>query len=289
VRPLVTRADGSGQSATTGEQAIEWPSAGPRPWALLFAPVALIAFWLVARLLLAPQDPNTIDLTRTSLAPTPSHWLGTDRLGRDVLSRWLAGGASSVAIALIATLLASAIGTLLGGVAGSGRTIGITIDRGVDVSTAVPMLFLAIALSAALPPGAVGTVAVLAFAGWPSVTRVVRAQVELVRTYHHVEAAYSLGCSDARILWRHILPQCVGTVATALTVGFGEALLLQSTLSFLGLCLPPTTVTWGGMLQESMAELARGAWWHMLPPGLAILATTMAVGSLSRRLASALG
>jgi peptide/nickel transport system permease protein len=260
-----------------------------RVWRLSVAATAVVVIWLGAGLVLAPYNHNAVDLARTSLTPSPGHWLGTDRLGRDVLSRWLAGGTWSVGIALSATLLATLIGTALGGIAGSGRSLGSLVDRAVDVGTAVPILFMAIALQAALPPGVVGTVAVLAFAGLPSVTRVVKARVELVRTSQHVEAAYALGCSDARVLWRHVLPMAVGTVAAAVTVGFGEALLMQSTLSFLGLGLPPTTVTWGGMLQESTAELAHGAWWHMLPPGLAILATTMAVGELSRRWIPGLG
>ncbi len=257
-----------------------------RWWIRAGAALVLLVVWIGAGTMLLPFDPNAIDLAQTSAAPDRVHLLGTDRLGRDVLSRLLAGGALSTGIALSAGLMACVVGVALGGVAGFGRRAGAVVDRAVDLAASIPMLFVAIALQAAVPPAVAGTIVVLVFAGWPAVTRIVRAEVAIVRTSQHVEAAYALGCSDRRILWRHVLPQCAGAVAAAFTVGFGEALLLQSTLAFLGLGLPPTSVTLGGMLQESTAELGGGAWWQVLLPGLAILGTTAAVGGLSRRWAA---
>ena len=257
-----------------------------RRWTRALASLVIVAAWVGAGVLLVPHDPNAIDLARTSLEPGPGNLLGTDRLGRDVLSRLLAGGAWSVSIALAAAAISCGTGLGLGSVAGFGGKGGALVDRIVDVATSVPMLFVAIALQAALPQGVAAMVAVLALAGWPAVTRIIRAEVAVAALAQHVEAARALGCSHARVVWRHILPHCAGAATAAFTVGFGEALLLQSTLTFLGLGLPPSVVTWGGMLQEAAVELAGGAWWRVVLPGLAIVGTTALVGGLSRRLAA---
>jgi peptide/nickel transport system permease protein len=257
----------------------------PRPNRLIgYLPLARLLL-VAAAPLLAPADPLRVDLTAVGLPPSPAHPFGTDRVGRDLFSRWLVGGQTSIVVAALAAAFAVLIGVLLGAHAGyRGGRLGALIDRFVDVALALPIFFVAIALQATLPPGALGVVLVIGATGWMSPARVIRARVLQTRTQPFVEAARALGGSDGWILRRHVLPQCVGTIAATLTTSFGEAILLQSTLSFLGLGLPPPSPSWGGMLLDALPEVLHGAWLPVLLPGFSIMAATAAVGAAARRL-----
>lgn len=245
--------------------------------------VVLAAFAAVAPSL-APFDPLRVEPRLASLLPSAAHPLGSDRLGRDILSRWLVGGQTSLLVAFLAAAFAGIIGGSLGAIAGyRGGTLGGVIDRLVDVALALPIFFVAIALQAALPSGATSLVLVVGLTTWMAPARVVRAQVVATKRAAFVEAARALGCSEARLLWRHVVPHCLPAFAAALTAAFGDALLLQSTLSFLGLGIAPPAPSWGGMLLDAMPEMLRGAWWQLLVPGLSIVGATAAVGAATRR------
>lgn len=244
----------------------------------LFLGVALLLIFLLP----VPADPLRVELGRAGLAPGFDHLLGTDRLGRDVLSRWLVGGRLSIAVASAVALLACGLGTCFGALAGyQPGPVGALVDRLIDVSLALPVFFVAIAVQAALPPGAAGMVLVLAATGWMGPARIVRGEVLRIRRLAFVEAARALGCPSWRILGRHILPGCAGAIAATLTVSFGDALLIQSTLSFLGLGIPPPAPTWGGMLLDALPEMLHDAWWLILVPGISILGATVGVGALA--------
>jgi peptide/nickel transport system permease protein len=290
MRSDVTQPSGNASAALRGGCAVEpgdadsdtslRPRLGQR---LSYLPVALLLL-IAAAPTLAPADPLRIDLTAVGLPPSPAHPFGTDRVGRDIFSRWLVGGQTSLGVAALAAAFAVVVGAVLGAHAGyRGGRLGALIDRLVDVALALPIFFVAIALQAALPPGWLGVVLVIGVTGWMSPARVIRSQVLQTRAQPFVEAARALGCSDGWILRRHVLPQCVGTLAVTLTTSFGEAILLQSTLSFLGLGIPPPAPSWGGMLLDALPEVLHGAWLPVLLPGLSIMAATAAVGAAARR------
>ena len=254
----------------------------------VFASLAIVGALSVLAILapaLASDDPLRIDFARSALPPSVAHPLGTDRLGRDLFRRWLYAAQLSLGIAATAAVAGSAGGILVGVLSGyrDGWVSGV-LGRLADVAFALPIFFVAIALQSVLPAGAFGVILVISATGWMSTARLVRGEALRIRREGYVEAARSLGVSDTRIVLRHILPNAFGTIAAAVTTSFGEALLLQSSLSFLGLGVPPPTPTWGGMLLEAMPEMARGAWWLVVVPGLSILAATGAVGALTERL-----
>lgn len=250
----------------------------------LLIPVGLIAF-VVLLPLLSPDDPTRVDFGRIAQPPGPEYLLGTDRLGRDLLSRFLYGARISLGVAFLASLGACLVGALLGALAGLlGGRVGGLLDRLVDIALALPVFFVALALQAALPTGAASVVLVLTITGWMTPARAIRAEAGRLSRMDYIEAAHALGLSRSQVFSRHIAPHLAGLFGALLTAGFGEALLLQSTLSFLGLGIPPPEPTWGGMLLDSLPELARGAWWLVLVPGAAILASTMAARAIASRM-----
>ena len=270
--------------ASDEARGVETRSGRPARWAWLLPLLALVALALLAPAL-APFDPLRVEPGLASLPPSVVHPLGTDRLGRDVLSRWLVGGQTSLVVAGLAATLAGIVGGVLGAVAGyRGGLLGGALDRFVDLTLALPVFFVAIALQATLRPGIASVVLVVGLTTWMAPARVVRAKVIQTKRMAFVEAARALGLSDARILRRHVLPHCLPTFAAALTAAFGDALLLQSTLGFLGLGIAPPAPSWGGLLLDAMPEMVHGAWWLVLAPGLAIVGATAVVGAAARRI-----
>jgi peptide/nickel transport system permease protein len=204
------------------------------------------------------------------LGGTPGHVLGTDNLGRDILARLLYGGRISLALAVSAVLIAAAVGVLVGLVAswGGGRTDAV-IMRVADVQLAFPVIMLAIAIVAVVGTNPLALVGVLALSGWVLYARTVRAHVLTIRSLEYIEAAYTLGATDLRIVLRHVLPN---TVAPILVIGssqFATMVLLESGLSFLGMGIQAPRPSWGLMLAEGRDYLSN-AWWLATAPGLFI-------------------
>jgi len=225
--------------------------------------------------LLAPLDPfaQNIDVR---LAPPGAgegghvFVLGADQLGRDILSRLIYGSRISLLVAFTATVLGAALGTALGLISGLwGGAVDGAIMRLVDVQISFPFIFLAIAAVAVLGPTLVNLILVLAISGWPTFARLVRGEVLALRTRDFVEAARALGCSQARLLIRHLLPGVTSSTIVLATLELSRVIVLEASLGFLGLGVPPPTPTWGGMLADSRAYLAQ-AWWASTFPGLAI-------------------
>ncbi len=239
---------------------------------------------------LAPYDPSYIDLRATEKAPSLAHPLGTDRLGRDVLSRLLYGTRVSLGVALSAAALAGTLGTTLGALAGYvGGRVDTLLMRATDLVLALPTFFLLVAAQAVLGASLVGVVIIIALTGWMGAARLVRGQfLSLVRR-DFVEAARALGCTPGRIIFRHVLPNASSQVIVLFTLGVADAVLIESALSFLGLGVPPYQASWGNMLIDGQVSILSGSWWIAFFPGLMILLTALSVNLLGDGLQEALG
>lgn len=218
-----------------------------------------------------PFDPDATDLDARLRGPDRVHLLGTDDLGRDVLARLLHGARVSVAVGFAAALLAFASGTLLGGVA---ATFGPGADRVVlfvtGVVQAFPALVLVAAGAALAPPSAYTAALLIALTGWPEVARLVRAEAVRLSVSPHVEAARAIGASRARVLFVHVLPGAVAPALATVPYVLGGAVLLEASLSFLGLGSPPPSASWGRALADARESLST-AWWCVVPPAAALL------------------
>jgi peptide/nickel transport system permease protein len=265
--------------------------------ALLLALVASV----IAIPALSHQNPLAIgDVLSLRLLPPFSrdahgvfHLLGTDRFGRDLFVRLMLAGRSSLAVGLVGSLLASGLGTIVGAIA---AWIGSWTDRILmafgDALLALPRLVLLLVCAALWRPGLATVVVVLVATGWMGVARLVRAELLGVRTQPYVDAATALGASSRRVLWRHALPNALGPAIVATTLGVGNAILLESGLSFLGLGIQPPQPSWGNMIAGGR-DLIVAAPWVAIAPGLALVATVLACtllgDSLRDRLAGEAG
>jgi ABC-type dipeptide/oligopeptide/nickel transport system permease subunit len=254
--------------------------------------LVIVAFYLIALLapLIAPYDPIAQrDIARTGyLSPSGEHWLGTDRFGRDVLSRILFGARISLAIAFVATAISITLGTLLGAVGGYlGGKVDAAIMRFTDMVLAFPRLVLLIMIVALFSPSISVIVAVLGLTQWPSTTRIVRGDVLSLREREFIHAARALGFSRARIVLRHLIPNVLAPVIVAATLGIGNTIVLEAGLSFLGLGVPAPTPTWGNMVAEGRDNLL-GAWWVATFPGLTIVFVVLAFNLVGDGLRDAL-
>ena len=217
---------------------------------------ALLALFLVLAFfapLLSPFNPSAIDLLHRLAPPDRHHWMGTDELGRDVLSRLIWGARLSLTVAISVVSLSLAAGLVLGGLAGFyGRWVDIAINTFLmNAFLALPGILLAIAFVAFLGPGLLNLILALSIGGWVGYARLVRAQVLAVREREFVEAARALGASDLRIFVRHILPNILQPLTVQAAIGMAGAVLAEATLSFLGLGVPPPAASWGSMLNDA--------------------------------------
>jgi ABC-type dipeptide/oligopeptide/nickel transport system permease subunit len=206
--------------------------------------------------------------------------LGTDQLGRDVLSRILVGARTSLAIAALAALISAAVGVAAGILGGYfGGIIDLVVARLVEVTLAFPALLLAIALIAVLRPSVESVIVVLAITGWVTYARLVRAQVLALREREFVVAVQALGGGDDRVIRRHLFPNLVPILLAVATIQLAQFILAESALSFLGLGAPPTVASWGGMINEGR-DYIWNAWWIETFPGIAIVLVVSGVGLL---------
>jgi len=250
--------------------------------------LVVIAFMAVPEWI-TPGDPNTLDLAARLLGPgSPSHLLGTDPLGHDV-GRLIVGGTRlSILIALVAVVLSSTVGVILGMVSGYfGGWIETIIMRWTDIQLSFPFILLAILVLTLFGGGIANIIVVLAITGWMDYARVVRSQVLSVKEQGYVLAAQAVGVGSLGMLRRHIFPSVISSVIVLATLNISINILFEAALTFLGLGLSPQTPTWGGMLSDGRVYLST-AWWIATFPGLAIMLTALAINIMGDWLRDAL-
>jgi peptide/nickel transport system permease protein len=243
-----------------------------------------LATMVIAVPMASSQDPLSIgDVLTLRLLPPGSrdaagtlHLLGTDRFGRDLFVRMMLAGRISLAVGIVGSLLASAVGTVVGALSAWLGGVVDTVLMGLsDALLALPRLVLLLVCAALWRPGLATVVVVLVATGWMGVARLVRAELLGVRTQPYVDAATALGASGARVLWRHAIPNSLGPAIVATTLGVGNAILLESGLSFLGLGIQPPRPSWGNMIAGGR-DLIVAAPWVAIAPGLALIVTVLA-------------
>jgi peptide/nickel transport system permease protein len=228
---------------------------------------------------IAEHDPYTTDLRAYRSPPSADHPLGTDSAGRDVLSRLLHAGRVSLRVGLVAVSIYTAIGIVLGGIAGFyGGWVDSLIMRLADMVLSFPSLIIIIVIVSILGPSIYNVMMVIGALGWPPIARLVRANFLSLRERDFVVAARASGARNLRLIFRHILPNALAPVIVAASFGMAQAILLEAGLSFLGLGVQPPTPSWGNMLTDAQSiSVLRSMPWLWLPPGAMIALTVLSI------------
>jgi peptide/nickel transport system permease protein len=249
---------------------------------------ALVAVVLLALLMLTAivgpslvsYKPDAMDLDHLKQPPNAQHLLGTDSIGRDVLSRVVYGARISLSMGIVASAVSLCIGIFFGLIAGYfGKTVDAFFSQVFDIFLAFPSLLLAIGISAVMPPGLTSAMLAITLVGWAGFARLVRGITLSLKEQTYVEASQALGASPARILYRHILPNALPLILVAGSLRVGGFILLEAALSFLGLGVQPPTPTWGSMISLNRAYI-NSAPWMVIFPGLAISITVISFNIL---------
>jgi peptide/nickel transport system permease protein len=237
---------------------------------------------------IAPQDYRAFNSGQPLKPPSPQHWFGTDRQTRDVFSRLVVASQVSLSVGLVSVLLITGIGVTLGALAGAaGGRVDEVIMRFTDIVLSIPQLFLLIAAAALFTPSLTTTMLVIGLTSWMSTARLVRGEFLRTRSLDFVTAARALGASTSHIVLRHLLPNALAVIIVQATLWLSFAILLESSLSFLGLGAQPPTPSWGGMLADGRVDMQR-AWWETVFPGTAIFITVLAFNLVGDGLRDAL-
>lgn len=247
-------------------------------WAIVAAVIVLVA---ILAPVIAPSDPLTANFRTMSKPPNQAAWFGTDQVGRDVLSRVIHGSQTSLMVAAAAVLFGTTVGALWGLACGYfGGRFDLISQRVIEFMQSFPDLILAMAIAMALGAGTWTVILAIAITRIPFGGRVIRSVVLSVKEMPFVEAARGLGASHLRLMLRHILPQCIAPFLILATAHLGVAIIIEASLGFLGVGIPPPMPTWGNMLADSLNAGLVPPWWLVLFPGLAITLTVLAFNLL---------
>ena len=259
-----------------------WYFARRAPMSAFWGVVALsILIMAITAPVIAPFDPVKSDFRAMSKPPYDKHVFGTDQIGRDTLSRVIHGSRASLTVAVSAVLLGTTVGALWGMASGYfGGRFDIFSQRILEFLQSFPDLILAMAIAMALGSGTGTVIVAIAITRIPFGGRVIRAVVLSLKELQYVEAARGLGASHARMMFRHILPQCIAPYLILATTHLGVAIIIEASLGFLGVGIPPPTPTWGNMLSDALNAGLIPPWWLVLFPGLAISITVLAFNLL---------
>lgn len=257
--------------------------------------ILLILFIVVGSIIVPESAANSTDLKARLAGPSATHWFGTDSVGRDVFNRVIYGGQISLFIGLLAVILEVTLGTLIGGTAAYyGGWVDAVLMRFTEAMLAIPSLFLLIVLAKFIGKnigqvnilgrtfsGSIGIVIlVIGMTSWMFLARIVRANVLSLKELDYIAASKALGANNNRIFFSHLVPNTLGAIIVASTLGLAGAILTEAYVSFLGLGVQPPTSTWGNMMQSAQSFLNRGAWWMWVFPSLFIILTILCINLL---------
>lgn len=259
---------------------------------LAVAGLVVIVLFVIAAVfepLLARYPYDELLPGKRNLAPSSEHWLGTDRAGRDVYSRLIKGGQVSLAAGFAAVAIVMTIGVALGAIAGYfGGLVDAVIMRFTDILLSIPLILLLITAASLFRPSLRTTILVIGVSSWPGAARLIRGQFMHIRGQEFVTAARSVGATPFQIMMRHVFPNTLAIIIVEATLWLSYAILLEASLSYLGLGVQIPTPSWGNMLQDGQRELLFGAWWLTVFPGLAIFLTVLAFNLMGDGLRDAL-
>ena len=237
---------------------------------------------------ISPYNPDKIDVNAILQPPNPAHLLGTDQLGRDILSRLIYGGRISIEVGFIAVSLSLFIGIFMGAYAGYyGGVTDSILMRFVDIMLTFPSFFLILAISAILKPSIINIMIIIGLTSWMGIARIIRAEFTQNREKDYVLAAKAAGAPDSYIMFFEILPNTIAPILVSATLGVAGAILIQTSLAFLGIGIMPPTASWGGMLSRGKTYIMV-AWWLTLFPGIAILLTVLSFNLVGEAVRNAL-
>ena len=246
--------------------------------------IIIMSVFAVFAPFLSQYQPNEIEIGNYLLPPSSEHLLGTDMLGRDLFSRMAYGARISLSVGLISVSIAVLIGISLGSIAGFyGGRIDMLIMRFVDIMLCFPNIFLILAMVALLEPSIMIIMAVIGLTSWMGISRLVRAEILSLKERDFVQAARASGVSDLKIISRHLVPNAIGPVIVSATLGVAAAILVESSLSFLGIGVQPPTPSWGNILMDAKSSLGI-AWWMTFFPGISIFITVLGYNLLGEGL-----
>lgn len=250
----------------------------------------LLAATAILAPLIAPYDPIYADLTSVREAPSSKHLLGADLTGRDVFSRLIYGGRVSLTVGVVAVAIYVTIGTILGALAGFfGGIVDTVVMRLTDTIMSLPTLLIIIVFISIAGPSLVSVIFVIGLLGWPGTCRLVRGQFLFLRESEYIAAARVIGCGNGRIIFVHLLPNIVSVLIVISTFGMATAILLEASLSFLGLGVRPPAPSWGGMLQDAQSPVVLSDLpWLWVTPGILIAITVLAINFIGDGLRDAL-
>ena len=249
--------------------------------------IIILCMLAIAGPYIVPYDPTEQNVRNSLASPGPEHWFGTDQWGRDNFSRVIVGSRVSLSVGVVAVAILISIGVLIGAIAGYNRRLDGPLMRFVDMMMSIPQFFLLLTIVALFGPSLFMTMLVIGLTGWMGTARLVRGEFLSLREKEFVEAAHCLGMSGRRIITHHLLPNTLAVIIVQASIYMSQAILIESSLSYLGLGVQPPTPSWGVMLSQGKDYMRHG-WWGTVYPGLGIFITVMAFNFLGDGLRDAL-
>lgn len=252
--------------------------------------IVVLFFLAVFAPLLSGHDPYKVNLEVRNQPPSAANWLGTDGNGRDVWTRLIYGGRVSLSVGIVAVSTSTVIGILIGSISGFfGGLVDMVLMRVTDIVMSFPMLIVVISFVAITGPSIYNSMIAIGILGWPTMARLVRSQFLYLRQVEFVMAAVALGARPPRLIFRHILPNTVGSIVVAVTFAVSDAILLEAALSFLGLGVQVPTASWGNMLRDAQTlSILENRPWMWIPPGVAIMLAVLSINFIGDGLRDAL-